>query len=787
MGKSVSKTQKVRTFICGVSLSMLCLFCAIFLFAGCNETAGPMWYSGNDVPTYSAYPGKLGDFYLDEDDSVIYKYTQDGWVVIGNLKGEDGQDGQTPTITIDTDGYWVINGEKTDVMAKGQDGTSPTVSINNDGYWVINGEPTNVKAKGEAGSYFYSGDTDPASELGKDGDVYLNVLSNDLFQKTDGTWTKIGNFQGSAGITPHIGENGNWWVGDTDTGYAAVGKNGESATISVDDNTGHLIINGEDTGYALGITSQDLYNNLQGIIEYDGGVTGFDAEYESVAGYEYLNQWEYGTSTFSGWAGSIGKPETINAIKFKVRAREDPITSIRVLLAENGYDGTLVAEGNVSVNVQPYETQDIVWQLDTPIVNTNDINYYFGYACDALVDKYGNVNSPAQQLPEAERSPSTIIRYITVDRERVDFNNFSPMAGNGSIEYAYIPVQVGELTGTFKLADATIQDILSKVEGELYKNSDIILPSTIYGYTGQTLQIYFRSICAYPLDDIYIKVNCAKGKQYTDRWEYTPESAESFDLTIEIYSKNWNLLESNTFSVEIKDTTTLTSVKALVIGDSTVAADLETQKVLDLAQTDEFDLTLLGTRGSGDNKHEGRGGWRVSTYVNNEKDSASIVNPFYNTSTSAFDFAYYMSEQSYDGVDIVFIQLGINDIFSSSTGTLQDAIDLYITGLQTMIDSIHSYDSNIKIVLNMIIPCDADQDSFTNTYGTSQTVWGFMRNMYKANQALLSNFSNQDNVYLSWYNAALDSINNQGGNVHPSTEGYNQLGTQMYYFLRAIL
>ena len=36
--------------------------------------------------------------------------------------GKDGADGKTPTIEISEDGYWVINGEKTDVKAEGKDG-----------------------------------------------------------------------------------------------------------------------------------------------------------------------------------------------------------------------------------------------------------------------------------------------------------------------------------------------------------------------------------------------------------------------------------------------------------------------------------------------------------------------------------------------------------------------------------------------------------------------------------------------------------------------------------------
>ena len=47
---------------------------------------------------------------------------QDGKDGQDGQDGEDGQDGTTPTIEISEDGYWVINGEKTDVKAEGEDG-----------------------------------------------------------------------------------------------------------------------------------------------------------------------------------------------------------------------------------------------------------------------------------------------------------------------------------------------------------------------------------------------------------------------------------------------------------------------------------------------------------------------------------------------------------------------------------------------------------------------------------------------------------------------------------------
>ena len=74
---------------------------------------------------------------------------------------------------------------------KGDDGTTPQLKIGEDNLWNVsydNGETwvsLGVKATGDAG---------------KDGED---------------------------GVTPHIGENGNWWLGNTDTGVSAKGPKGD--------------------------------------------------------------------------------------------------------------------------------------------------------------------------------------------------------------------------------------------------------------------------------------------------------------------------------------------------------------------------------------------------------------------------------------------------------------------------------------------------------------------------------------------------------------------------------
>ena len=87
--------------------------------------------------------------------------------VLVSCGGKDGKDAITPTIEISEDGYWVINGAKTEIKAVGTDGVDgkdgkdgvdgkngsngvdPTIEISEDGYWVINGKKTNVKASSD--------------------------------------------------------------------------------------------------------------------------------------------------------------------------------------------------------------------------------------------------------------------------------------------------------------------------------------------------------------------------------------------------------------------------------------------------------------------------------------------------------------------------------------------------------------------------------------------------------------------------------------------------------------
>ena len=159
------------------------------------------------------------------------------------VDGKDGKDGKTPTITINKEGYWVINGEVTTYKAvasdgknglngkdgkdgkdgvNGQDGKdalTPTIEINKDGYWVINGEVTNIKAKGNDGKPGADG------KDGKDGQNGVNGING-----VDGTTPTI-----------EINEEGYWVINGVVTEYKAVADEKETIVMEGDGQTFHRL------------------------------------------------------------------------------------------------------------------------------------------------------------------------------------------------------------------------------------------------------------------------------------------------------------------------------------------------------------------------------------------------------------------------------------------------------------------------------------------------------------------------------------------------------------------
>ena len=97
----------------------------------------------------------------------------------------------------------------------GKDGITPTIGSN--GNWYIGVEDTGRPSRGATGA---PGKDGPKGDPGEKGDP--GAPGKDGMNGETGPAGPQG-LKGTDGITPHIGSNGNWYLGDTDTGVSAGG------------------------------------------------------------------------------------------------------------------------------------------------------------------------------------------------------------------------------------------------------------------------------------------------------------------------------------------------------------------------------------------------------------------------------------------------------------------------------------------------------------------------------------------------------------------------------------
>ena len=234
-----------------------------------GNNQGSSFLTGAGAPDNNQ--GKVGDSYLDTTTGLIYTKGENGWgTSIGSMMGPQGPQGQAgnglltgsgepnPNLGNDNDSYvdtstwnyyvkengaWVLKGN-----LAGANGTTPHIGAN--GNWWIGNTDTGVAANGNSGTSMTTGHGNPngdnsdpnnpiAAKEGNVGDTYVDLDTGTVYVKDENGWQVDPN--GAAGIhgtTPHIGDNGNWWIGDTDTGVSATGPQGQQGQAGASVYTG---------------------------------------------------------------------------------------------------------------------------------------------------------------------------------------------------------------------------------------------------------------------------------------------------------------------------------------------------------------------------------------------------------------------------------------------------------------------------------------------------------------------------------------------------------------------
>ena len=169
------------------------------------------------------------------EDGYRITFYKSGNIIIRN--GKDGIDGYTPIIGVAkySDGfyYWTV---------QTQDGNTD---------WLTDADGDMVRATGNNGKDGVDGEDGADGEDGVDGNNGLNPYIGDngnWWVGTTDTGVKAQGEQGVSGLSPYIGDNGNWWIGTTDTGVKAQGEQGVSGLSPYIGDNGNWWIGTTDTG-----------------------------------------------------------------------------------------------------------------------------------------------------------------------------------------------------------------------------------------------------------------------------------------------------------------------------------------------------------------------------------------------------------------------------------------------------------------------------------------------------------------------------------------------------------
>ena len=686
------------------------------------------------------------------------------------IEGKPGTDGHTPSITIGENGNWYIDGVDSGISSKGSEGQKGDKGESGiDG----NGISKIEFSHSEGNLDFYQICFD-------DGTTFEFSIKNGI----DGENGQDGN----DGLTPYIGENGNWWIGESDTNVKANGEDGKTPTISISED-GYWILNDIKTGYAIGLSISELREYLS---DY------FVLEDKFIMESKTLNNpsYSYTNSTFSGWTGSIGNPQKINTLSFKVRAREKGINSIKVYLQKDNKEGELISSKLLEVNINPYEEKEIFWTLEKEFINENNDFLYFGYACDQFCDVYSEFGNAAK-IPDNE--PQSIQAYITNGKQPLTLSSFTDVYGSPC---RYIYVELGRIEKKF---------VPTKyLNNLLHDKVNIYLPDEYYLAVNDNFQLFYRGVIqAVNPYNYYIEIKTKYGKVFPRYYEWKPTINQigTYELTLNVYDNNRNLLGSDKTKLIVNNSLKENSQQnILCIGDSLTSGGIWVNEAYrryaesggNPAGDSKNYLNFIGTKSTTKYPNvgfEGYPGWTRQKFMGAES-------PFFDENTNKISFKNYVENNSYEDIDYVYILLTWNGM-TEKFKTDFNLGDGHFKYAQEMLDLIHSEFPDAKIrLMGLQIPSqnggmgtNYDVNSvYGDAYGMLVTAMNYNKKLEElSNLDKYKEFVNYIDIagqFDTDFNMPTSGkpVNNRneeteiiGSNgVHPTTNGYYQIADAVY-------
>jgi lysophospholipase L1-like esterase len=312
------------------------------------------------------------------------------------------------------------------------------------------------------------------------------------------------------------------------------------------------------------------------------------------------------------------------------------------------------------------------------------------------------------------------------------------------------------------------------------------IPDTIYTTVGTEFNIWWDSYYL-GLEKYYFDVISSVGNVLDRCWRFTPAATGVENIVITATNKYGVIAIIDSVTIVINNTInpSLNGKNILSIGNSLTAGGIWVNEVDTLINASGITSNFIGTKGI-INKHEGIGGKTIAQFI-------TAGSPFYINSKLDFQ-AYIADSTTANGIDIVIIQLGINDVDKDDLLTAAQITTLK-NNCVSLVNAIHSSADgypNAKIYFS-VPPVGANylkgSTHYNHNYFKNITsLWNAIYNQYQysLNIDFIPSFLNVDREYgypktyqqISARNTDTVLLSNQ--TVHPDTSGYYQIADMIF-------
>ena len=407
--------------------------------------------------------------------------------------------------------------------------------------------------------------------------------------------------------------------------------------------------------------------------------------------------WNYTDQSFSGWGGSIGAPQSVETIRFRIRANDKAITKIKVFLTENDKNGAVLYSETLTVDIRPEQDSYVVWNLPKRYTNTDGKSLYFTFNCDQTCDMWSNCTDFNAISPDQTQASLT---YTTDGRQLTSPSKMQNVSGKPAW---YLYVELGR-----------VRDVYLFRENVMTQKVHVFLADRYELVAGDNFQLFFRGVVqAVNPYNYHIRIVTPKGIVRPRYYEWTPGSADvgNYPLTLQVLDHNGNVLGQDQTTLVVKAAAApKQDVNILCIGDSLTAGGIwPAEAYRRLAATGGTPaghgfskIHFVGTKTKTVNGltvgYEGSGGWTWDSYLG--KNS-----PFYDSNTGKISFKSYCQKNGIADIDVLCVMLTWNNQ-SIPSNTYQNLDGGHFADARQLLDLLHSEYPNAKVrLMGLQMPC----------------------------------------------------------------------------------